>query len=106
MEMGVAEAQMLFCGEPSNREYTIVTTHVCGVLLLQVLHFFLTCITTCALEHLATFEDLYKDFDVCGCSLSVAYLAQAAFAVADQHWDEIVPELVLLKLVTSVYKVL
>lgn len=47
MEMGVAEAQMLFCGESSNREYTIFTTHVCVVLLLQVLHFFLTCITNC-----------------------------------------------------------
>lgn len=107
MEMRVAEAQMLFHGESSNRDYTIVTIHVCGVLLLQVLRFFLTCITTCALEHLAAFEDLYKDFGVWGCSLSsVAYLAQAAFSVTGQHWDEIVPKLGLLKLVTRVYKVL
>lgn len=69
MEMKVAEAQMLFYRESSNREHTIVTIH--GVLLLQVLHFFLTCITTCALEHLAAFEDLYKDFGLYGCSFAL-----------------------------------
>lgn len=107
MEIRVAETQMLFYGESSNREYAIVTIHVYGVLLFQLLHFFLTSITTCALEHLAAFEGLCKDFGACGCSLlSVAYLAQAAFSVADEHWDEIISKLVLLKLVTCVYKVL
>jgi len=47
MEMSVAEVQTFFHREPSNRDCTIVTVHISGILLLQVLDFFLAYIDIC-----------------------------------------------------------
>lgn len=72
-KISVAEVQTFFHGEPSNRDYTIGTIRISGVLLLQVLDFFLAYVTTCALQCLVTFKDLYKDSGVCGHSLGNAW---------------------------------
>lgn len=67
--MNVAEVQTFFHGEPSDRDYTIATVHISGLLLLLVLACFLAYVTACALQRLLSLKDLYKDFGVCGHSL-------------------------------------